>query len=606
MRISYLDGPRLRRSLLAACEYAQYQRSELNRINVFPVPDGDTGTNLALTVQTIADHLRTSHAREFYAVANEAAQAAVLGARGNAGMMLSHFLLGFAEWTRGMARISAMEFSQALRAGADRLQEALERPVEGTILTVMRDTALAALDAKVQDFHMLMEYLVERARSSLARTPELLPALKKAGVVDAGGKGFVHLLEGVVNYINGDPPTVLDEVPDFSETAATVGQVEYPEEAERFRYCTEALVRGDSLPDHRSVQERLRREGDSLIVIRSGDVLKVHVHTDEPEEVFGYLKTLGHLVTHKAEDMQAQHAAAERAAHGHLTLARRPVGIVTDSAADLPEEIIRAHGIKVVPLLLVKGGESYRDGLDITAEEFHRTLRDGGVLPTTSQPPPGAFLEAYRRASEEAEEVVGVFLGSNLSGTFRSAEAAAYHFNHGRVHLVDTYGASLLTGLLVLKATELAELALPPMEIVQELNRIRRQSGVILTVDRMDRLLASGRVGRGKAWLATFLGLKPLLAVPTDGRPVVPAGKVLGRKRVLPALLEVLRREIPRAARKVRFGVIHVGRPEIVTQVSDALRREYGDVEILSAPATPVLATHTGHGAWAVSYLVED
>ena len=125
-------------------------------------------------------------------------------------------------------------------------------------------------------------------------------------------------------------------------------------------------------------------------------------------------------------------------------------------------------------------------------------------------------------------------------------------------------------------------------------------------MDRMDRLLASGRVGRGKAWLATFLGLKPLLAVPTDGRPVVPAGKVLGRKRVLPALLEVLRREIPRAARKVRFGVIHVGRPEIVTQVSDALRREYGDVEILSAPATPVLATHTGHGAWAVSYLVED
>jgi len=606
MRISYLDGPRLRRSLLAACEYAQHQRSELNRINVFPVPDGDTGTNLALTVQTIADHLRTNHAREVYAVAADAAQAAVLGARGNAGMMLSHFLLGFADWTRGRARISAVEFSQALRAGAERLQAALERPVEGTILTVMRDTALAALDAKVHDFHMLMEYLVERARSSLARTPELLPALQKAGVVDAGGKGFVHLLEGVVNYINGDPLATLDEVPDFSETAPTVGQVEYPEEAERFRYCTEALVRGDSLPDHRSVQERLRREGDSLIVIRSGDVLKVHVHTDDPEEVFTYLKTLGRLVTHKAEDMHAQHAAAERAAHGHLTLARRPVGIVTDSAADLPEEIIRAHGIKVVPLLLVKGGESYRDGLDITAEEFHRTLRDGGVLPTTSQPPPGAFLEAYRRASEEAEEVVGVFLGSNLSGTFRSAEAAAYHFNHGRVHLVDTYGASLLTGLLVLKATELAELALPPMEIVQELNRIRRQSGVILTVDRMDRLVASGRVGKGKAWLATFLGLKPLLSVPTDGRPVAPAGKAFGRRRVLPALLEVLRREIPPGARKVRFGVIHVGRPEIVAQASDALRKEYGDVEILSAPATPVLATHTGHGAWAVSYLVED
>jgi DegV family protein with EDD domain len=606
MRIAYLDGPRLRRSLLAACEYAQLQRSELNRINVFPVPDGDTGTNLALTVQAIADHLRRSTAREVYAVAQEAAQAAVLGARGNAGMMLSHFLLGFSEWTQGRARISTREFGQALHAGADRLQKALERPVEGTILTVMRDTALAALEVKLHDFQVLMEFLVERARTSLARTPELLPALKKAGVVDAGGKGFVHLLEGVVSYMNGDPLVTVEGIPDFSTTAPAVGYVEYPAEAERYRYCTEALVRGDALPEQSTVHEALRRAGDSLIVIRSGDVLKIHLHTDEPEEVFSYLKGLGHLVTHKAEDMEAQHAVAERATRGHLTLARRPVGIVTDSASDLPEEIIRAHGIKVVPLVLMKGGDSYRDGLDLTAEEFHRTLRDGEPLPTTSQPPPGAFLEAYRRASEEAEEVVGVFLGSNLSGTFKSAEAAAHHFNGGRVHLVDSFGASLLTGLLVLKATELAELAMPPAEIVSELKRIRRQSGVILTVDRMDRLLASGRVGRGKAWLATFLGLKPILSVPTDGRPVVPAGKVFGRRRVLGALLDILRKEIPAGARKVRFGIIHVGRPEIVAEATEALKAEYGDVEILSAPATPVLATHTGHGAWAVSYLVED
>lgn len=606
MRISYLDGPRLRRSLLAACEYAQLQRTELNRINVFPVPDGDTGTNLALTVQAISDHLRRSQSREFGVVAHEAAQAAVLGARGNAGMMLSHFLLGFAEWARGRARVTALEFSQALRAGAERLQEALERPVEGTILTVIRDTAVAALEAKVNDFQHLMELLVERAQSSLERTPELLPALKKAGVVDAGAKGFVYLLEGVVHYINGDPLVALEGRPSYADAAPVLGTVDYPEESERYRYCTEALVRGEGLPSQKSVKDRLRSEGDSLIVLRSGDVLKVHIHTDEPDVVFSYLKSLGELVTHKAEDMQAQHAVAERAAHGHLTLARRPVGIVTDSAADLPEEIIRAHGIKVVPLLLVKGQETYRDGVDITATEFHQNLTDGGELPTTSQPPPGAFVEAYRRAAEEAEEVVGVFLGSNLSGTFKSAEAAASHFRDTPVHLVDSLGASLLTGLLVLKATELAELALPPQEIVRELNRIRRQSGEILSVDRFDRLLASGRIGRGKAWLATLLGLKPVLDVPVEGNPVVPIGRAFGRKRVLPAILQVLRKRIPREARRLRFGVIHVGRPEIVPGVKKALREEFGDVEILSAAATPVLATHTGYGAWAVAYLVED
>ncbi len=424
--------------------------------------------------------------------------------------------------------------------------------------------------------------------------------------MDAGGKGFVHLLEGVVRYMNGETAGSPEPAETVPRVRVEVGHVEFPTELERYRYCTEALVRGDRIPDQQAVQDRLRHKGDSLIVLRANGILKVHVHTDEPQEVFAYLKTLGTLVTHKAEDMRAQHAAAERAARGHLTLTRRPVGIVTDSAADLSEEVIRAHGIKVVPLVLVRGEKSLRDGVDITAEEFHRVLRDGGDLPTTSQPPPGAFLDAYRRAAEEAEEVVAVILGSNLSGTFKSAEAAARLFRDTRVRLVDSLGASLLQGLMVLKATELAELAYAPSQIVQELQRIRSQSGVILTLDTLDRLLASGRVGRGKAWLASALGLKPVLCVPTDGRGVASVSQAVGRKRALPAVLRGLRKRIPRNAEQIRFGVIHVGCPEIVPEVSEALRREYGEVEILTAPATPVLATHTGIGTWAVAFLVED
>jgi hypothetical protein len=205
MRIGYLDGPRLRRSLLAACEHAQKERGELNRINVFPVPDGDTGTNLTLTVRAIADHLRANQDSDVSDVARAAAEAAVVGARGNFGMMLSHFLLGFAEEVRDRARISTEEFGAALRNGVRNLHQALDRPVEGTILTVMRDTADAAERVRHRDFAELLQHLVEEARASLARTPELLPVLKRAGVVDAGAKGFVSLLEGVVDYIHGDP-----------------------------------------------------------------------------------------------------------------------------------------------------------------------------------------------------------------------------------------------------------------------------------------------------------------------------------------------------------------------------------------------------------------
>jgi hypothetical protein len=603
MRIGYLDGPRLRRSLVAACEYAQGQRTELNRINVFPVPDGDTGTNLALTVRAIADRLKANDDADVSDVAREAAAAAVLGARGNCGMMLSHFLLGFSEHVRDQARITTEEFGAALRNGVQNLHQALERPVEGTILTVMRDTAEAAERVRHRDFAELLQHLVEEARASLARTPDLLPVLKRAGVVDAGAKGFVSLLEGVVGYIHGDPAVV--PVGGGVEGAWSAALPEFPECPERFRYCTEALVRGDALPAQARVHEALRDRGDSLIVIRSGAVLKVHIHTDEPESVFAYLRGLGTLVTHKAEDMSAQRAAVARAAESHVLLARRPVVVITDSTADLSEEIVRAHGILVTPLVLLDGDRPYRDGVDITAQEFHRRLADPSFMPTTSQPAPADFLDTFARAAEDGEAVLGVLVGSGLSGTLASAQAAASRFHGAPVHLVDSQGASLLTGLMVLKACELAEMAVPPEEIVERLNRMRSRSGVVITVDTFDRLLASGRVGRARALLGSMFSVKPILGVGLDGK-LFKLATAWGRKRATQALLDAVARQIPDGAR-VRFGIVWVGTDDIVAPVRESLRQRYGrDVEILTAPATPVIATHTGWGAWGLAWLVED
>lgn len=608
MQIRYLDGPRLRRSLIAACEYAQGQRAELNRINVFPVPDGDTGTNLALTLRAVSDHLRANRERAVSAVAREAAQGAVLGARGNCGMMLSLFLLGFADSVVERERISTIEFGVALKAGVDKLYASLERPVEGTILTVMRDTAVAAEGAGTADFVPLFGHVVEQARESLARTPDQLPVLKKAGVVDAGAKGFVSMLEGVLLFVQGVSLAAGSEAVAGPGAAAGEGMAaalaEYPTAEEQYRFCTEALVRGEALPTQAEVREVLRERGDSLIVIRSDDVLKVHIHTDDPEDVFAYLRSVGSLITHKAEDMKAQHDAIGR--DGHIQLARRPVAIVTDSAADLSEEIVRAHGIHVVPLSLVDGDRSYRDGIDINATEFHRMLAESERLPTTSQPTPAAILEGFRAASEEGEAVVGVFLSSTLSGTFQAAEVAAGRVEGDPPLLADSLGASLLTGLLTLKAVELAEAGWAPSEIVAEVRRIRARSGILFTVKTFERMIASGRVGRGKAFVGRFLGLKPIMGMTPEG-VVAPFGKAFGLQRARAELLRVLRRQIPASARKVRFGVVHVGMPEIVDEMTGALRSEYGaDVEVLSAPATPVIATHLGIGAWGIAYIVED
>jgi uncharacterized protein len=604
MAIEYLDGPRLRRALVAGCDFVQHRRAELNRINVFPVPDGDTGTNLALTAAAIAEHMRELNQPRLDIASREAADAAILGARGNCGMILSHFMLGFAGAVDGYARVQPPQFATALTAAAEHVYRSLERPVEGTIITIMREVADEAEQAKTRDFSDLLELLLVRARDACRRTPDLLPALRRAGVVDAGALGFVHLLEGVGAYVNGDPFRSLESTPVFDDVAPAVARADYPAESELYRFCTEALVRGDALPGSDEVRAALRERGDSLIVIRGAGVLKVHVHTDEPEEIFRYLRTLGALVTHKAEDMAAQHEAVERSAAAHVQLARRPVSIVTDSSCDLPRDIVRAHGIRVIPLILVFEGEALRDGIDITADEFVERLRIG-EHPTTSQPPPKAFMDGFRAAAEDGETVLAVILSSALSGTYGSAEAAAKRLDDVRVVLVDSLGASMTLGLLVLKAAELAELGQDPHAIAQELHRIRAQSGILFTVDVFDNLLKSGRVGRGQVMIAGLLDIRPILALGPDGR-VHPMTKVRGRAHVPARMLDALKERIPRDAAALRFAVVHVGCLDKAEAFAADLRREFGDRETIVTPASPVLATHLGPGAWGVAYQLED
>lgn len=604
MKIRYLDGGRLRRSLVAGCDFVQNNRAELNRINVFPVPDGDTGTNLSLTASAISDRLRRSREDRVCVVAEDAADAAILGARGNCGMILSHFLLGFSDQVRNKNQLTTIEFTAALSGAVDHVYRSLEKPVEGTIVTVMRATAEEAKTLKNLDFSDLIEGLLVRAKDALAHTPDDLPVLRMAGVVDAGAKGFVHLLEGIVSYMHGDPFVALNNAPVFDDVRSAAARVEYPQASERYRFCTEALVRGTTLPDASVVQAVLRDQGDSLIVIRGTDVLKIHVHTDVPEEIFSYLRTFGTLVTHKAEDMAAQHSAVARAAAAHVQLARRPISIVTDSACDLPDEIVRAHGIHVVPMTLVYGDQALRDRIDIDSATFLERLR-AGEHSTTSQPPPAAFLEYYKRAAQDGEFVLALTVGSALSGTFSSAEAAAKRFEATPIKVVDTLGASLLQGLLVLRAAELSEVGNTPDEIAAEITRIRKQSGICFTVAVYDNLLRSGRVGRGKALLADWLDVKPILELNTDGF-VVPVDRVRGMKNVLARMLDHIETKVPRNATSLRFGVLDVGYEEIRAEAKEEITKRFGERDMVMGPVTPVVANHLGPGAWGISWQLED
>ena len=250
------------------------------------------------------------------------------------------------------------------------------------------------------------------------------------------------------------------------------------------------------------------------------------------------------------------------------------MAIVTDSSADLPDSVLDRYGIALVPLQVMFGDTTFRDRVELKPEEFYRRLRGTAELPTTSQPTPAAFIQAFRDARQEADEVVAVLLGSNLSGTFASAQAAIRAGGVQGVHLVDSRLASFGVGLLALRGAELAELGWPGARIAAELTRLRSQSGMLLTVDRYDNLLRSGRISRGKAWLAGMLDVKPILSFDAEGH-VVPIERVRGRENLEARVLAVLDQRLTPRPRKVRFGVAHADAPEAAERIRAALVEKY-------------------------------
>ena len=597
--IAYLDGPRLRRSLLAAADWVDAGRDELNRINVFPVPDGDTGTNFAMTLRAVANGVRQLHERAPLSdVTRTMAESCVLAARGNSGILLSQFLVGFREYLGGRAQASAADVAGAIRAGAIRLSESLDEPVEGTILTVSRDVADEAerVAGETHNFEELMRRLLDHGQTSLARTPELLQALKESGVVDAGGKAFVLLLEGIVRFIEGDPIVPVAHTTDYAvPDAAALAEVASERD---FGFCTEVLVRGAQLPPTTEVRVALRALGGSIVVLSTGDLLKVHVHTEAPERVFALAAAWGTIESTKAQDMREQ----RRSLHGE-GLRTRPVALVVDSSCDLPDEALDRHGIVVVPLQVIEGATTYLDRVGISRDELYRRMGEG-VIFTTSQPTPAAFVQGFEDALSGAGEAIAILIARVLSGTLATGQAAAKALG-GKISLVDSRSASLGLGLQALLAAELLEQGWAADAVVRELTRVRDQSGALFTVDTFENLLRSGRVGRGRAWLGTLLDVKPILELSPEGR-IIPLDRVRGREALVPRVLRHLDQRLTPRPRQLRIGIVHAHVPEIARRLKDDIQARFTPKDCIVAEVTAALGVHTGLGAWGIFWQVED
>ena len=431
--IGYIDGLRLHRALQAGVQRVISRQEHLNRINVFPVADGDTGTNLALTLTAVLAGATNNLDRHVGNLLNALADAALDGARGNSGAILAQFFQGMSDGATALRVLSVKRFARAVRLGADYAREALAQPKEGTLLTVLTDFA-ASLEAQradgdVRDLAALLHAGLAAAERSLAGTTEQLDQLRRAGVVDAGAAGFVELLRGIVAYI--DSGSLREPLAPLTAEFADAGADAPPGGAteSEHRYCTECVVSGSDI-DRRTLRERLAEIGSSLVIAGTKQKVKVHVHVDSPAQAFLIAESFGALSSQKADDMHAQSATAASRARG--------VAVITDSAADIPESELERLNIHMVPLRLHFGDRGFLDKVSISPHEFYEALARDDQWPKTSQPAPGDFRRQFQFLTTHHEAVVSVNLTRRVSGTLQAAETAATRVDGGPVHVIDS------------------------------------------------------------------------------------------------------------------------------------------------------------------------
>lgn len=384
----------------------------VDALNVFPVPDGDTGTNMNLSMTSGAKEVKNNTQAHIGKVGQALSKGLLMGARGNSGVILSQLFRGFSKAIEQKETITARDFSHALEAGVETAYKAVMKPVEGTILTVAKDAAKKAVEtAKTEtDLIKVMEAVVKEAKASLARTPDLLPVLKEVGVVDSGGQGLVYVYEGFLAELKGEKLSDTPVEPSMNELVELEHhksvQSHISTEDIEFGYCTEFMVRfeEDKVKAHPFKEDQFRldlsRHGDSLLVIADDEIVKVHVHAEHPGEVLSYAQRYGNLINIKIENMREQHSNIV----GNQTSPAKPeakkekidFGIVTVAMGSGISELFRSIGAHAV----IEGGQT----MNPSTEDIVKAIQEVNAKQVIILPNNKNIV----LAAEQAAEVVDI------------------------------------------------------------------------------------------------------------------------------------------------------------------------------------------------------
>lgn len=419
MAITSIDGKRFAEMVIQGANRLSANAKLVDSLNVFPVPDGDTGTNMNLSMTSGAKEVKNNVQDHIGKVGSSLAKGLLMGARGNSGVILSQLFRGFAKNIEPKATINGKEFALAFEAGVETAYKAVMKPVEGTILTVAREASKAGLAASETETNIIaiMEAILKEAKASLKRTPDLLPVLKEVGVVDSGGQGLVFVYEGFLAELKGEK---LAETPESMPKMDELVKAEHhinvqghmKTEDIEFGYCTEFMVRfePEKIAENPFNEEQFRNDlsqyGDSLLVIADDDIVKVHVHAENPGNCLNYAQQYGSLIKIKIENMREQHStilnetANDLRETAPVKTEKKDFGVVAIAMGEGIADLFRSIGADVV----IEGGQTMNPSTEDIVKAIESVNADHVyILPNNKN-----IIMAAEQASDVMEKAVTV------------------------------------------------------------------------------------------------------------------------------------------------------------------------------------------------------
>jgi uncharacterized protein len=588
-----LDGKRLYYSFLAGAQRIFDHQGHLNKINVFPVRDADTGTNLASTMRSIVDSIIPTDS--FSNTATAIADAALVGARGNSGIIFAQFLYGFSSTFQNEEKIDVTKFSAAISNGVAQSYEAISNPVEGTMITVLREWAegIQSLKDKFDDFNQLITASYDSAKISLQNTPKLLEVLAKAHVVDAGAKGFVYFLEGMIDFFkHGELKKILGarnviKVQGFDGT--------HDHENVNFRYCTEAMIVSDHI-DREKLRSKIDHFGDSLVLAGSPKKMRLHIHTDTPDKLFTKISKFGSITFQKVDDMVMQMDVAENQKHA--------IALVTDSTCDLPQAFIEEHQINVIPLSVHFGDTHYLDRVTLKPDRFYKMLPKAKEYPSSAQPTFKEFSNKYNYLSTHYDSIIGVHISEAMSGTCSNSRKAAKtisNFAKKPITVINSKRLSAGLGLIVMRAAEAIESGKSHDQLVKDIGVWSEKTEMFVTTKTMKYLVKSGRVNPVKGFIGKILRLKPVIIVNNEGKT-----ELVGKPRSEKASMKLTMKMIEKKINKQKlwgYAISHADNDSTAKWYISQMKALTGLEPRFVNYGSPVLGVNVGPGVVTLSIM---